>query len=138
MSCTPRDLFNLAERLAGVEDCDEIQRRCAVSRAYYSALHTTAAVFPKTDALREQGESTHGEVIRHAQTYGAGANPGRDSASRLAKALQKLRRFRNTVDYEMDVTISRQEMLDALERAKHILDLCQHVEARRVAVANAQ
>jgi uncharacterized protein (UPF0332 family) len=132
MSCTPRDLFTLAERLASLEACDEVQYRCVISRAYYAALHTTAQVFPRAHTdLRADGESSHAEIIRHAQVYGVGANPGRESATKIAKALHKLRRFRNTADYELGISITQQETLDTLERVKHILDLCQHVEDRR-------
>lgn len=139
MSCSSPDLLSLAEIIAGSPTCDEVSSRCAISRAYYSALHLVDATFPRTDGnIRQEGESSHAVIIREAKLYGERADAGRWEASQVAKTMAGLRRERNRADYKLNQDISRDDALDVIERVKEVVAHCSHVEERRIAVQLAQ
>lgn len=139
MSCTSPDLLSLAENIANSPACDEVSARCAISRAYYSALHLIDDTFPLTDRnSREKGESSHAVIIREALLYGKYGNAGRQEAALIAKLMSGLRRDRNNADYDLKLDITRDSANDAIERVKRVLDHCAYIEKRRAAVLLAQ
>lgn len=134
MSCGPHDLFSLATSLAADESASEAQLRCAVSRGYYSVLHSADMLFPKTEKdVRIDGESSHAEIIGRVVRYSNGINPGRASASFIAKLLPRLRRSRNQADYHLNGSITRPEVAETLERVRAVLEKCDDVARKRLA-----
>lgn len=135
MSVSPPDFLALATRL-NTQGCDEITRRCVVSRAYYAALHAVANTFDaRPQEVGEQGESSHARVIGRARTYANTLNPGRTNAAQIAKLMPKLRRTRNRADYELDDEFSAQDCDDVALRAATILALCDEVARVRGAAS---
>lgn len=131
MPTSTRELLALAKRLQQQKG-DEATRRCAVSRAYYAALHETDCVFEKRDAdFRLDGESSHAEIISRATIYGNGVNPGRDGARNIAQILSKLRRARNKADYKLEQGVDAAECSDVITRAEQVLAHCQEVLSKR-------
>ena len=137
MSSTPADFYAIAKRIATDESASEIHHRCAISRAYYSALHATDAAFPKTEQdHRRDGESSHAEIIGRAERYGRGLNPGRTEAALIARHLQKLRRFRNKADYELESDIFPEDSSSVLAIVKDVLDSCAIVNSKVASAAS--
>lgn len=135
MSCSSPDLLLLAETIANGSSCDEVSARCAISRAYYSALHLVKDTFPPTERnSRQPGESSHVVIIREAQLYGKFANAGRQEAALVAKLMSGLRRDRNNADYQLNLEIDQGNALDAVARVKQVVAHCSYIEARRTAV----
>ena len=129
MPVSPPDLFKLAQRLNS-DGCDEVTRRCAVSRAYYAALHRANLVFEKVKPTAD-GESSHAEIIGRVKTYSAQPLPGRMYASEIAKALPRLRRLRNAADYDLDSPFEAGTTMDVLQRVSHVLEKCDDVARMR-------
>ena len=128
MSCEPYHLLELAERLGEDSEASEVQLRCAVSRAYYAALHSVFCVFPKLeDDVRIDGESSHAEIIGRVKKYGNSLQPGRTAAASVAKKLPRLRRERNTADYDLEEEIAREAVLEIIERVTGGLHGCEEV-----------
>ncbi len=115
MPVQPDDFLRIARKHLAVQPVDEIEGRCAASRAYYAALHSVDSLFPKkaTD-VRIDGESSHAEIIGRVMRYGAGLNPGRTNAAFIAKQLPRLRRERNAADYHLDKALGHAEVADVI------------------------
>jgi uncharacterized protein (UPF0332 family) len=129
MPVSPPDLFELAQRLNST-DCDEVARRCAVSRAYYAALHQANLLFEKVKPAAD-GESSHAEIIGRVKSYSAQQLPGRMYASEIAKALPRLRRIRNSADYDLSQSFLQEQCDDVLKRVAHVLGKCDDVARMR-------
>jgi uncharacterized protein (UPF0332 family) len=128
MSCTPHDLYALAHKLTHAEDPCETELRCAISRAYYSALHSVTETFPKReDQFRANGESSHAEIIGRVTAFGNGIGPGRSDAALIAKLMPRLRRRRNDADYRLNEEVKKDEVCKILDRAKEVIDRCANV-----------
>lgn len=122
---SPLDLFGFANKL-NEPPTDEVTRRCVVSRAYYSALHTVNSVFEKVKPAAD-GESSHAEIIGRVKTYSNQQLPGRMYASEIAKAMPKLRRLRNRADYELDDSFEQPICDEYLARVSEVLARCDDV-----------
>lgn len=139
MSCTPEDLLTLAEALADSEPCGEAQRRCAISRAYYSLFHVVDKLFEKINGdARVGGESSHAHTIRRVRSYSMISDAGRESAARLAKAMVRLKDERNQADYHLDEKIEMRDVQDVIQRVRYAHSLCVDIERRRQVVAANQ
>ena len=131
MSVSPLDILNLAKTL-NVASGDEATCRCVVSRAYYAALHIVENTFERREnQYRVDGESSHQEIISRAKVYGSALNPGRTSAAEIAKMMPRLRRTRNSADYDLDENYSLEVSGDAVVRAERIFALCEDIATRR-------
>lgn len=133
MSCVPTDFFDLARRLAQ-ESASEAELRCAISRAYYSALHSADIVFPKgANDFRREGESSHTEIINRVYSYSVQKPflPGRTHAAVIAKHLNRLRRERNSADYNLDIGLGYSAATSVIERVQCVLNNCSDVHRLR-------
>lgn len=130
MSCRPNDFLLLAHELGGSVEQNEAQLRSATSRGYYAALHTLNETIPNGDGIeRQKGEGSHAFIIRRAQAYGDGANPGRQGAKKVVHAMKRLKRQRNDADYSFDIDYSVREKDDALARVNSILGYCSEIRS---------
>jgi hypothetical protein len=137
MSASPHDLLQLSTRLL-TADCDEVTRRCVVSRAYYAALHAVQCTFE--ERLQESSgdhESTHARVIGRAVAYANQQRPGRMYAAEIAKIMPRLRRTRNIADYHLDVSFESPLCSDVTAKAQRVLALCGDVERLRAGSTKA-
>lgn len=132
MPCKPRDLLELARRLAAEGGADEATHRAAISRGYYAALHEVGATFPILNgAVREKGEGSHEFIIRRAVAYSQTGLPGSAQAAGVAAQLMRMRRVRNSADYRLDAPLERGAVGDTLARASRMLHLCSQIEQLR-------
>jgi len=130
MPVSPPDFLKLATRL-NTSECDEITRRCVVSRAYYAALHAVDHTFgAREQELSNDGESSHARIIGRARAYANTLNPGRTSAAHIAKLMPKLRRVRNKADYELADEMPQEICTEVSARAQRVLDLCSEIKPR--------
>ena len=78
MSCTPTDILVVAEQLIGGEKESEAESRSAISRGYYAALHSVDKTLQKPENhVRNEGESSHADIIGRAVACGNGQEPGK-------------------------------------------------------------
>ena len=96
MAVDPVDFKEHAERLTG-QFGNEITYRCAMSRCYYYVFHY----------VRENGESHHSvEFNKSAADHKEAKNLLRITGDEnLSDDFQKLRRWRNKVDYDLHLDI---------------------------------
>lgn len=131
MPSSARDLLALAERLNTAQS-DEAALRCAISRAYYAALHTVDATFdPRISAGPKRPLSSHEEIASRAEVYAKGANPGRQPAASLVKLLLTSKRQRVRADYHLSDTLTLRDSSDNLSRCVRIIALCGQVVEQR-------
>jgi uncharacterized protein (UPF0332 family) len=132
MSVSPLEILNLAKTLQGFSKA-EANARCVISRAYYAALHRVEITFEKrADQYRVDGESSHQEIISRAKVYGSNLNPGRTSAAEIAKMMPKMRRTRNSADYELAIQLPTEQVADTVARAERVFALCDEIEKKRL------
>ena len=135
MPTSPPELLALALQL---NVADETSRRCAVSRAYYATLHAVDQTFERQPgAARQDGESSHAEIIGRAIAYGNGLNPGRTSAQTIAQVMPRLRRLRNRADYKIADAFDQFDSDGMLARAAKVLEACADVVAKRASAAQS-
>ncbi len=131
MSTSPHDLLKLAENLRQ-QEANESALRCAVSRAYYAALHQVQRVFEqRSQNARINGESSHAEIIGRATAYGNTLSPGRENARTIATYLTRMRHVRNQADYDLDGNFLILECDRVIERSRSVLSLCNEVIEKR-------
>jgi hypothetical protein len=106
--------LELAERLAREED--EASQRSAISRAYYGAFHLARRHLERSRkgafSLPPTGDK-HMAVWRELQA-------GRGSERSAGFAGDRLRQLRNKADYENVLGHLKQELADALDRARMV------------------
>ncbi len=131
MPTSPSELLGLAVQLH-LAGTDEATRRCVVSRAYYASLHAVDQAFTRVPgATRQNGESSHAEIIGRVTAYGNGLNPGRSEARTIAQVIPGLRRLRNRADYRVEEAFTADDCRGVIERAGRVLALCQDVINKR-------
>ena len=120
MSCQPADFLSLAKKLA--PSLEEIERRCAISRAYYSALHWAREHVEKCPPVDFGAErvGSHERVIRRLKAY----RENRD-AKKAAYILSDLRTKREGADYDLTGDVVPEDVSQALiavERVRGFLE----------------
>lgn len=131
MSASPLDLLSLAKNLQASAN-NEAALRCAVSRAYYAALHRVAEVFESRDLSDQRArESSHVEIVSRAEIYAKGPHPGRQCAGEIAKMWPKFKRLRVTADYELQQDVLTTDCTDAISRCERVMALCDDVLHKR-------
>ena len=134
MPISSLELLALATQLQA-SGANEAAWRCAVSRAYYSALHCVAQVFePREPSDQRERESSHVEIANRAEVYAKGPTPGRFCASEIAKMWPKFKRLRVCSDYYLDQDVTALESADAISRCERVRALCDEVLAKRALV----
>ncbi|MDM0116443.1 hypothetical protein QTI66_30310 [Variovorax sp. J22R133] len=139
MSCTPRDVWALAQRPAEESCADEATLRSAMSRAYYAAHLRVRDLFPEhAGDARERHEGSHEYVIRRARDYAQNkASPLRTEASVIAMRLDHCKRECNFTDYTIGQHLKPSSLPEQMKRVAKILELCDLIEAAHVAAAAA-
>lgn len=96
MSCSPDEFLSQAKRLSA--SAEEIDLRCAVSRAYYAALHWAREVEHFCPPLQAGGVrgTTHEAVIQRFLAYTANK-----TAIKIGYLLRDMRNRREAADYEL-------------------------------------
>lgn len=120
MSCQPENFLTLALKLAPSDQ--EIERRCAVSRAYYAALHWARKHVEKCPPvnLGDERIGSHERVLRRLRGY----KESKD-ALKAAYVLADLKTKREGADYELfgDVTLDdASQALATVERVRGFLE----------------
>jgi uncharacterized protein (UPF0332 family) len=114
----------LAESLARRTD-DESALRSAVSRAYYAASNRAC------DLLVSEGQGLPGRVAEsHLQTWLRFRGRGRARNSIFVNG-DRLRRRRHHADYRRTPPVVERDAVDAIGRAKYILDKLRAIENAR-------
>ena len=96
MTCRPQDFLTLAQKLSNSEE--EIERRCAISRAYYAALHLAIEAkekCPPIHADTHRGGSHEATIQRYAQ------HTSSTSAMKVGYVLRSMRNKRESADYDL-------------------------------------
>lgn len=124
MTTSTLEILALAKTLQKNADGSEVALRCAVSRAYYAALHTADNIIPGRVAGEVRQESSHECIIGRAQVYGKGVNPGRGAAQTIAKLLPKIKRARVRADYRLHEDVSASDCADVIVTAEMVIDEC--------------
>jgi uncharacterized protein (UPF0332 family) len=123
MSVTPSDLLKAVQKIAALADTEALHRS-EISRAYYAALHKAKETFVHVEFRTQKGASSHEQIIREVEIYAKGANPGRVEASAVAKLLPKLKRQRQDADYQLNMTLQKQDSNDVLVKVQDLFDKC--------------
>ena len=128
---SPEEFIETAERLL-VEPSKEADRRSAVSRAYYGALHASRDSVPHsfapTVAELSRGE-THKAVIDSLARWGKAAAPGRTDAQRAARNLAVLKKARKDADYEIADPVNSRNVASCVGDSRKILKLVRGARA---------
>lgn len=120
MPCKPIDFLNLAKQLSSGKE--EIDWRCAISRAYYAALHWADErkdLCPEIHLDTIKGGSHERIIQRYCR------NTGSSQSRSLGYILQDMRNKRESADYELRDSFlgvdATQQVLMA-QKVKHLLD----------------
>jgi uncharacterized protein (UPF0332 family) len=104
-----QDFLKSAEQLLQIGD--EMGYRNAVSRAYYALYHRCLPLFHEMND--RPTDDHHAQVVRTLREH-----PKYEST---ANRLNKLRKRRNTADYELHKSISRYDAESAVKMAQHAI-----------------
>lgn len=113
-----QDFLNAAQQL--LKGGDEMSYRNAVSRAYYALYHRCMPLYAKID--ERPADDHHAKVVQalHQQPqYEA-----------IANRLNKLRKLRNTADYDLHKTLSRYQAETAVKLAIHTIQTVDKLDSR--------
>lgn len=118
MSCTPQDFLSFAIKLSG--SAEEIERRAAVSRAYYGAFHIADQAKTMLPELppQEAWSGSHEAVVRRYL-----ADRGNKSSVKLGYILRDMKNRRESADYELIGECPTQDVLVQIGEAKKIEEL---------------
>lgn len=129
MSVCPSELLDWAKQsFAGRENC-EVTCRASISRSYYSSLHEAIETFDIY--IDKRNPSSHKAVIDELVLRSNVPGQGRLEAGKLAKMLPKIKRLRVKADYDLNESITPQEVQRALETADDIFQSCSEVTRLR-------
>lgn len=129
---SPEDFIETAMRLL-VEPCKEADKRSAISRAYYGALHASRMSLPQEYAptmeeLRSDG--SHKAVIQRLSDWGKALAPGRTDAQQAARKLARLKLARRTADYEIHKDVNNDDVATCVADSQKIVDLVRNARSR--------
>lgn len=115
MPCKPEDFLSIAKQFS--ERDREIDWRCAISRAYYSALHSANAVkdlCPEihVDVLRA---GSHERIIQRFLKFAASTK-----ARQIGYVLQDMRNKRESADYELSDGFVQKDALQQILTAERL------------------
>ena len=111
----PREQLNLAERLC--RGTSEVEWRCAVSRAYYSAFHQARELLQALGFQIPRAEFVHAFLWKRLQSCGA------TSVGIAGSRLHQLRTARNRADYDVATDFMQADAITAVEVSRQILDV---------------
>lgn len=109
------DFLTLAE--TWIQEDSEAEWRCAVSRAYYAAFHTTRAF------LRDLGFSVPRADRAHAYLWLRLSNSGHPLVQLAGSDLSVLRRDRNRADYDIEAPLIHAAAFIQVETASKIIQI---------------
>jgi uncharacterized protein (UPF0332 family) len=122
MSCTPPDLYTYAQSIASSAN-DEVSRRCAVNRLYYTAFHATKAFHNALASPGSVGNSkgSHEQLIAQLLNPTISKNNQKYAVSQaLGKAMRGALGMRVSADYFLNGSVTK-------DQVEEILGLCQQV-----------
>jgi hypothetical protein len=120
VSCVPANFLTLAQKLAPSQE--EIERRCAVSRGYYAALHWAREHLEKCPPIDfgQEKVGSHEKVLRRLREY----RESRD-ALKAAYILADLKTKREGADYDLsgEITVDdAAQVLVTVEKVRGLLE----------------
>lgn len=121
MSITPDDF--LSEAKATATRKDEMGIRLTVSRAYYAAYHWALTVSYHCPTPPPKNEGVHKALVRRFSSVPQKGFQGSRIARDIGGWLDKGRRLRTMVDYELSATVDKNAGTNAITYAEHIRDL---------------
>jgi hypothetical protein len=127
----PDEFISTAERLLVGAD-READKRSAISRAYYGALHESRESLPAAFALSEADMSScgsHKAVIDRLRRWSKAAVPGRRDAGDAARSLSSLKHARNHADYELGCAVDEIAVSSCVSESKRIVALVRDARA---------
>lgn len=137
MPVDARDLQDFAKK-ACLEGADEATLRASASRAYYAAYHAVLPFAEKlpVSSIQEVGAThlSHREMGRRLKEWHvSGVSPKlqamRVTGGQLAMAIRALRQTREVADYRLAATLSYNEALQQIDRARMVLSKVLQIEA---------
>lgn len=106
MSVNAEDFYNSAKQAVEQEPTNEIARRTAISRAYYSIYHKVLSVLDN-EPRTYSGKGCHGSLIHYLQTDAEHEESIEFSTlRRLAYILKQERDNRTLADYKLQDDVS--------------------------------
>lgn len=105
-----------AQRLAARTDCDEAERRSAVSRAYYAAYHAT-----RKRLLIAAASTVHTAEGSHEKVWNLAKVSPDESIKLAGKAGERLKERRVEADYRPHVECTAVKVRDAIRIAETIV-----------------
>ena len=100
----------------------EASQRAAVSCAYYGAFNL-ARRWLEANVTPIDDRRAHAQVWRTFENAGRATDQTRPQWRKIGRLGNSLRAFRNQVDYDDEVDLSRRAAPRAVETAEHILEL---------------
>jgi len=126
MTATPHDFLSIAEEL--LKGTEEIHLRCAASRAYYAAYHSSLPFHKKLPAGGSRG-STHAKVIQDYSNFLGDPPELRLTVRKIGILLNQAKSVREIADYELGQNFPRKQAEYAIGLVKRI-----HQELRDVSI----
>ncbi len=106
MPINAEDFYTSAKNIVGQEATSEVDRRTAISRAYYSVYHKVLSVLDN-DPRSYSGKGCHGSLIHYLQTDAQHEESIEFSTlRRIAYILKQERDNRILADYKLDAEVS--------------------------------
>lgn len=130
MSVKAREIFDHARQIYDVNNCDEIQSRLLINRAYYSAYnHVLGEVENRLFyEIDESNPSVHQRLIRtflNINLRDAGKNK---IAAQVSTKLRQAKFLRSKADYELQATIHRNDVEHIFGLTEAIYDLIESLD----------
>lgn len=126
MSTTPSEILDTAKRLSNFQNMTEADVRAVVSRAYYAALHCVDITFPGSDTSHQS--NSHEAIIQRAADHGRSLNPGRTSASQVAREMFRFKVMRKKADYKINIDMDQDKAGIAITLCTSIIELCSTIQ----------
>lgn len=122
MSVTPLDFLRLAE---GSSSEQEIEVRCAVSRAYYSGYLTAREFQTKIGGKLPLGVKggVHARLISFYEQHLAGEKLPSNQQIRVSALLRLSKKLRTKADYHLNCDVHASDKCTSVECAKEIQKL---------------
>lgn len=130
MSVKAREIFDHARQIYDVNNCDEIQSRLLINRAYYSAYnHVLGEVENRLFyEIDKSNPSVHQRLIRtflNINLRDAGKNK---IAAQISTKLRQAKFLRSKADYELQATIHRNDVEHIFGLTEAIYDLIESLD----------
>lgn len=137
MAISAMDLQRFARGNCG-PDADETTLRAAASRSYYGAFHSLLP-FVELLPISDRGDRTartvgHREMLRRIEEWHTGGvhpklSSMTSSRAQLVMAMRAMRETRETSDYLLGGSMSRNEVVQQVERGRRVQTIALQIQA---------